>query len=449
MKLNQKFFLISFILIITLILVLGIFMIQYTFNKNLKREKENSIKTYNNILNSLYTKLKNLEERSSTLYSSSSILAQDISETIGNLLKTYETSKTPVTTFLYQGTNLIFANDIELSTDLLNVLYCGDYEIHTYISKSDNQYMLLTYSQICISEKNYLLITRTNIQDIYLMRQEQSNNFIYIGLSLGTLISVTLYIFSYIITKKISAINIAAQEISNGFYDTRITNISGNDEVNTLVSSFNKMADSIQLYVTQINKSAEAKQNFINNFLHELRTPITNIKLSSSLLSTGVISIKNKERYSEKLIEINEEIDYINNLTTKLIDLFLLKIDTDNLPSINLSNLVSSICKHENNKFKKNNVQIKAKIVPNVVKKADRDLIRSLLTNTLNNSFKAYSEKSEGIIEVQLSNDFLKIYDYGKGIPKDELEKILQPFYTLNKSRNKELSGIGLRCAFM
>lgn len=448
MKLNQKFFLISFILIITLILVLGIFMIQYTFNKNLEREKKASINTYNNILNSVYTKLKDLESDNFSI-PSFSILAQDISEILGDTLQSYEISNTYITAFLYQNTNLIFGTDIALSNDILNNIYCEDYEVHTYIFKLDNQYMLLTYSQISIAEKNYLLITKTNIQDIYVMRQEQSTNFIYIGLSIGSLISIILYTFSYFITKKLSAINIAAKKLSNGFYDCRIDNLSGNDEVNELVTSFNNMANSIQLYVNQINKDSQAKQNFINNFLHELRTPLTNIKLSCSLLSTGVIPIDNKEKYSEKLIEINEEIDYINNLTTKLIDLFLLKIDLNTLPLINLSNLVSNVCKQMNKKFKENNIQIKTKITSNIMKRADRALIKSLLINILNNSFKAYSGKPKGIIELQLSNNFIKITDYGKGIPQNELENIFQPFYTLNKSRNKELSGIGLRNTIM
>lgn len=448
MKLNQKFFLISFILIITLILVLGIFMIQYTFNKNLEREKKASINTYNNILNSVYTKLKDLESDNFSI-PSFSILAQDISEILGDTLQSYEISNTYITAFLYQNTNLIFGTDIALSNDILNNIYCEDYEVHTYIFKLDNQYILLTYSQISIAEKNYLLITKTNIQDIYVMRQEQSTNFIYIGLSIGSLISIILYTFSYFITKKLSAINIAAKKLSNGFYGCRINNLSGNDEVNELVTSFNNMANSIQLYVNQINKDSQAKQNFINNFLHELRTPLTNIKLSSSLLSTGVIPIDNKEKYSEKLIEINEEIDYINNLTTKLIDLFLLKIDLNTLPLINLSNLVSNVCKQMDKKFKENNIQIKTKITSNIMKRADRALIKSLLINILNNSFKAYSGKPKGIIELQLSNNFIKITDYGKGIPQNELENIFQPFYTLNKSRNKELSGIGLRNTIM
>lgn len=447
MKLNQKFFLISFILIMILILVLGVFMIQYTFHKNLEQEKQNSIYTYNNILNSIYTKLEDTESYHSN--SSFSTQAQDLSEILGTILESYEISKNSITTFLYQDVNLIFGNAQELATDLLNTIYCEDYELHTYITQINNQYILLTYSQIEVNAKDYLLIITNNIEDIYHMRQEQSSNFIHIGLTIGLCISVILYIFSYLITKKISAINIAAKKISNGNYDTRIYSIDGNDEVNELANSFNAMADSIQSYITQIHDDSKAKQNFIDNFLHELRTPITNIKLSSSLLSTGVISIENEEKYAEKLIEINEEIDYIHNITTKLIDIFLLKIDLKDLPEMNLSKLIFSICQDENKKFKKCHVQIKTKIEPNVMKKVDRDLMKSLLINILNNSFRAYSEKNKGIIELTLSTDFLKITDYGKGIPEDKLDKIIEPFYTLNKSRNKELSGIGLRCTFM
>lgn len=448
MKLNQKFFLLSFILIMILILVLGVFMLQYTFHKNVDQEIESSIHTYNNILNSIYAKLE--EEESHLYYSSmpSHIEAQDLSKILATILDSYEIAKNSIPTFLYQDANLLFANHQEPTSELLNKIYCEDYHLHTYITEINNEHTLLTYSKLQIEEIDYWLITNKNIEDIYNIRQEQSSSFMYLGLILGLSISVILYILSYLITKKIATINTAAKEIASGNYHTRIPSIHGNDEVNELALSFNTMASSIESYITQIHNDSKAKQDFIDNFLHELRTPITNIKISSSLLSTGVISIKNEQKYAEKLIEINEEIDYIHNMTTKLIDIFLLKIDFKNLPSINFSKLLSNICKKERKKLEKYPIQIITKIEPNIIKQVDPDLIKSLITNILNNSFRAYSKK-KGKIEITLSNDLLKVTDYGKGIPKEELDKIIQPFYTLNQSRNKELSGIGLRCTIM
>lgn len=449
MKLNQKFFLISFILMMILILLLGVFMIQYTFNKNLEREKQNSIFVYHNILNSVYSKLKSKDSTSSYYDDSLSVQAQELSEIVASVFTSYETSKTPIHIFLYQNYNLLCSNYYELPNELLNTIYPNDLTLHTYITKLNNEYTLFTYSQITVAKKTYLLISSTSLEDIYTIKQEQSSKFSSIGIILSLIISIILYIFSYLITKKIAAINIAAKKLSLGNYDARIPTVTGNDEVNALVNSFNTMASSIESYIQQISEDAESKQNFIDNLLHELRTPITNIKLSSTLLSTGIISIENEEKYADKLMQINEEIDYIHNITLKLIDLFLLRIDIKNLNEINLSKLIYNICKKQKKLYRKRNIKLYTKITPNVFKKVDVDLMKSLLLNILNNSFKSYPPNYQGIIQVFLSNTCLKVVDYGKGIPKEELNKIMQPFYTLDKSRNKEFGGIGLRCSFM
>ena len=88
-------------------------------------------------------------------------------------------------------------------------------------------------------------------------------------------------------------------------------------------------------------------------------------------------------------------------------------------------------------------VRYEIQIEENVLGKIDKVLLKSLMYNLVKNAINSY-EKAK-VVKVELSKDKqIKVIDYGKGIPKKELEKIKEPFYTLRKDRNRKLGGMGL-----
>ncbi len=192
----------------------------------------------------------------------------------------------------------------------------------------------------------------------------------------------------------------------------------------------------IDTVVAQIEISFKKLKNFNSNVSHELKTPLAIMK---SEIEVELMS-ENKE-CDKTLHSLLQEINYLNDITEKL--LFLTKNDLNNLnlKKIDLENIIFELFEKYSNK-----IHISLHIDENdeYLIKGDKTLLKMAISNLIENSIKYKALKIDITLKKTKNKIILNIKDNGIGIPKDKLPFIFDEFYRVDESHNKNIKGFGL-----
>ena len=230
-------------------------------------------------------------------------------------------------------------------------------------------------------------------------------------------------------------------KMSEGHFDQRI-DVRGirHNEITDLALACNNMAERLE----QVDTS---RQNFVSNVSHELKTPLSSMKvLSESILLQKDVP---KEMYIEFLEDITSEIDRMTEIINDL--LTLVKLDQKEIPitfiETELNQLIIDITKRmkplaDSKEIELNYILMKEKILADI----DKTKFVLAISNLVENAIKYTAEK--GLITITIDSDyqnvFLSVSDTGIGIAEEEINKIFERFYRVDKTRNRETGGTGL-----
>ena len=244
--------------------------------------------------------------------------------------------------------------------------------------------------------------------------------------------------FLYLLTRPVLALTNTIQKMGRGDLSVRAP-VTGSGEIRNLAENYNAMAEQLE--------SLDCSRNqFISNASHELKTPMTSIKL----LLENVIYQPDMpaELRSEFLQDINHEIDRLTHIVTDLLDLtrmdnHQMKLD---LAEVNLSELITESVRMLSPAAEKRSQKILTEIAPDIVLQGDQDKLKQIATNLIDNALK-YSPESS-YITVSLSAKGKKaafsVADHGIGISEDDQKHIFERFYRVDKARSRETGGTGL-----
>ncbi|MBS4534429.1 HAMP domain-containing protein [Clostridium sp. D2Q-14] len=189
------------------------------------------------------------------------------------------------------------------------------------------------------------------------------------------------------------------------------------------------------------------RREFVANVSHELKTPITTIKSYTETLMNG--ALEDRELSEQFLNVINDESDRMNRIVKDLLQLS--NFDNKDVQwekeYISLKELILKSYTKLELSVKEKSQEVKIDVEDNIpLIYADRDAIEQVILNILNNAIKYTPEK--GVIEVNAiaQDETIKITikDNGIGIPKEDLKRIFERFYRVDKARTRELGGTGL-----
>ncbi|WP_297130094.1 HAMP domain-containing sensor histidine kinase [Terrisporobacter sp.] len=199
-----------------------------------------------------------------------------------------------------------------------------------------------------------------------------------------------------------------------------------------------------------INKEREEekkRKEFIATISHELKTPITIISGQLEGMIYNVGKYKDRETYLKKSYEATQELKFLVNEMMEISKREILEKDLL-IESIDFTHLLNTLLNRQNFLLEEKKLELSCKIEKNLVIKADKDKITKALNNLINNAIK-YSPENEKIIIKAYKSKTTKriIFDIentGVTIENKYLKEIFNPFYRIEKSRNRKTGGSGL-----
>jgi len=198
--------------------------------------------------------------------------------------------------------------------------------------------------------------------------------------------------------------------------------------------------------ITEIRRLETVRRDFVANVSHELKTPLTSIKGFVETLLEGALEDKKNNRDFLKIILDHAE--RLNSLVNDLLSLSHLESkDTPlDIKDVDLKVEIDEVILGFSSQLKKNNVEIKNELLPNILVRADKDRIRQVFTNLIDNAIKF--NKKDGRIKISAKEINAKIKitieDFGIGIPEKDIPRIFERFYRVDKARSRDLGGTGL-----
>ena len=318
---------------------------------------------------------------------------------------------------------------------------------NSIIWRENNNYYLQLCSSMDINTENLDISQMDIVYDItsvYAARAQEQNTFRPLLIAIFVVGSITSMIAASLLTKPLEKLSSLAQHISHGDYSARL-HIHSGDEIEALANDFNNMADTIEDNISELHFSMEKQEQFMGSFAHELKTPMTSIIGYADLLRSQNMS---EDETNEAANYIFSEGKRLESLSLKLLDLLVVKnqetILTPTDPALAIRNVIN-VMKPE---LAKEHITLKSSCRKGCCM-MDIDLFQSLIINIIDNARKAIDDN--GLIHVagtvRDDNYVIIIKDNGRGMPPEEITRISEAFYRIDKSRSRAQGGAGLGLA--
>ena len=296
------------------------------------------------------------------------------------------------------------------------------------------------------SEATYLVYIIDNKQAVQSLNAEVFSlivQAVLIGFAISIAISL---IISKTLLSPIKGMTTAAEAMAAGDFSRKIS-VESEDEIGILAMAFNDMATQIETMLEELKKAELVRREFVANVSHELRTPLTSIRTYAETISdTQEIPQETEEEFLRVIIN---ESDRMTKIVQDLLELSRFDSGTSVLSvekfSIEQSvrDVYAAIVLEAKKRNQELNLELEWKL-PSI--KGDRARIEQVLMNTMSNALKytpdggkieVFSGSSDG-------NVWVKIEDTGVGIPKEDLDRVFDRFYRVDKARSRESGGTGL-----
>ena len=434
MKIWQRIFLATLLIVNIFSIVMGLLLLDNQYNDQIKSAVDETKNLHENIYAGLDSEIQRKMQDIGKVF----LDDKDYLECYRQIFDTYSD--------MGYGLRITSDNNDELMNYRFDVedknMKSEDNNADYYIINRTSYYFLIMISENQVYGRTIKCITEKDITNIYVEYEEQIKRLQLLSVGLALASAVILLVCIKFFLNPLKKLQMGIRDIAGGNYGKQLKK-KGNTEIADLIVDINQMSKQIETDSNAKERLIEDRQAFIDNMAHEMKTPLTAILGFADILTIKQNLTEDQvKEYSEY---IYKEAMRLKGMSGKLMELVQLQENNLNKELIYLTKLLEEVVQTEEIIFQKENISIQEDL-QKVWIYGDEDMLKSLFYNILDNAKKA--TKFGGVINVSLckqgENAIVRIRDYGIGIPKDEIEKITEPFYMVDKSRTRKNGGAGL-----
>ena len=416
----------------TFYVVSACLLIFVSFQMSLNKEKANALNAYRMIQNMLL--VSNDMNQKAYTYTLSQLASQNDSMWKGIRLK-----QTGSGTLYYENGYLPY----HLNDEDIRTMKTEECCLIRYIQTEDGQYIqvsgLVETGSVPLS-----LEVSQDVTQVYTARETQLQIYKVILAFVLTAGSVSALLIAEKLTKPIRQLSDVSKKITDGNLSIR-ADIHSGDEIELLARDFNRMTDTIEDNMHQMADAMKRQEEFMGSFAHELKTPMTSIIGYADLMRSQALDEEEQQEAAEYIFSEGRRLE---SLSLKLLDLLVLKKKDFELRPTNLQTVIEGAVHTALPSMADKNISLKGRYDDGFCL-MESDLVKSLIINLIDNAKKAIDDSGNILVVGRLTEEgcLITVADTGRAMKPEELSRITEAFYRVDKSRSRAQGGAGLGLA--
>lgn len=433
MKLFAKIFICTIAVITAALAVVGYVMISGSFKNAMEHEYENAEAEYQLVKFALQSGMLSGTENGSL---TDEALKRAAEQTVYAVQR-----DTRIMVLSEDGTAVCSTFTGFLNMPGLDDVAEGKVEYHTGAENgSERLYSAGKFSQ---SGRTVTLVLSRDISRIFEEKRSMERSFLRafaVTELVGALVTLG---FSLYITRPINRLTKSTRAFAGGKHDER-SEVRTGDEIGELSGSFNSMAETIEGTIQKLELSAKQQKDFTSSFAHEIKTPMTSVIGYADMIYQREDMTREETKNAAGYI-LNEGLR-LEALSQKLMELIVLEKQDFTLSEMPAREVMRDIMETMRPAAEAKGIKIECTAQSAYIR-IEFDLFKTLMMNLIDNAMKAGSDTV--IVSGELCGDKYRVSvtDNGRGIPKDQIERITEAFYMVDKSRSRKAHGAGLGLA--
>ena len=298
----------------------------------------------------------------------------------------------------------------------------------------EGRYYIQTAAVMSVIDRTLYLETLRDVAALFDDRDSWFSAYRQVSLATLGIVSLITYAVSMWLTRPVRHLSEVTRSMAKGNYHRRARKMSG-DEMGMLTGDFNRMADMLEDQINRLTLEAKAREDFVAAVAHELKTPLTAVIGFADMLRSRMLDEEKRFLAAQYIYREGKRLE---SLSLRLLDLIVLRRREIKTNPMSAATLFAHVAETfpEGVTVEYEECQVLA----------EPALLATVLINLVDNAKKASEPGQTVFVNGKREGDRYRftVRDEGKGIAEDELHRITEPFYMVDKSRSGSRGGAGL-----